>query len=63
MVPNKLNAWIVLLALTLALTEKTGVAKAHPCALPFEQHGRRALAFCFQFPEGLHTLFEAAAPD
>jgi Transposase DDE domain len=61
--PNKLCTLLALLAFTMALTAKTGVAKARLHAIPIKKHGRRAWSL---FALGLQTLrkiFAAARPD
>ena len=51
--PNKLCTLLALLAFAVALTVKTGVAKARLHAIPIKKHGRRAWSL---FALGLHTL-------
>ena len=61
--PNKLCTLLALLAFAVALTVKTGVARARLQAIPIKNHGRRAWSL---FALGLHTLrkiFVAASPD
>src|SRR5208282_5713723 len=61
--PNKLCTLLALLAFAVALTVKTGVAKARLHPIPVKKHGRPAWSL---FALGLHTLrkiFVAAAPD
>ena len=61
--PNKLSTLLSLLAFAVALTVKTGVAKARLRAIPIKKHGRRARSL---FALGLNTLrkiFAAATPD
>jgi hypothetical protein len=61
--PNKLSTLLSLLAFAVALTVKTGVAKACLYAIPIKKHGRRARSL---FALGLNTLrkiFVAATPD
>lgn len=61
--PNKLCTLLALLAFAVALTVKTGVARARLQAIPIKKHGRRA---CSLFALGLHTLrkiFVAASSD
>ena len=61
--PNKLCTLLALLAFAVALTVKTGVARARQQAIPIKRHGRRA---CSLFALGLHTLrkiFVAASHD
>ena len=61
--PNKLCTLLALLAFAVALTVKTGVARARLHAIPIKKHGRRAWSL---FALGLHTLrkiFAAASPD
>ena len=61
--PNKLCTLLALLAFAVALTVKTGVARARLHAIPIKKHGRRAWSL---FALGLQTLrkiFVAASPD
>jgi Transposase DDE domain len=61
--PDKLSTLLALLAFAVALSVKTGVAKACLRAIPIKKHGRRALSL---FALGLNTLrkiFAAASPD
>ena len=61
--PNKLCTLLALLAFAVALTVKTGVARARLHAIPIKKHGRRAWSL---FALGLYTLrkiFVAANPD
>ena len=61
--PDKLCTLLALLALAVALTVKTGVARARLHAIPIKKHGRRAWSL---FALGLNTLrkiFVAATPD
>ena len=51
--PNKLCTLLALLAFAMALTVKTGVARARLHAIPIKKHGRLA---CSLFALGLHTL-------
>ena len=51
--PNKLCTLLTLLAFAMALTVKTGVARARLHAIPTKKHGRLA---CSLFALGLHTL-------
>lgn len=61
--PNKLSTLLALLAFAVALTVKTGVAKAQLQTIPIKKHGRRAYSL---FALGLYTLrkiFVAASHD
>jgi hypothetical protein len=61
--PDKLCTLLALLAFAVALSVKTGVAKARLHAIPIKKHGRRAWSL---FALGLNTLrkiFAAASPD
>ena len=61
--PDKLCTLLALLAFAVALTVKTGVAKARLNDIPIKKHGRRAWSL---FALGLNTLrkiFVAATPD
>ena len=61
--PKKLCTLLALLAFALALTVKTGVARARLHDIPIKKHGRRAWSL---FALGLNTLrkiFVAASPD
>ena len=61
--PDKLGTLLALLAFAVALTVKTGVARAGLHAIPIKKHGRRAWSL---FALGLNTLrkiFIAASPD
>ena len=60
---NKLCTLLALLAIAVALTVKTGVARAQLHTIPIKNHGRRAWSL---FALGLHTfrkIFVAASPD
>ena len=61
--PNKLCTLLALLAFAVALTVKTGLARARLNAIPIKKHGRRAWSL---FALGLHTLrkiFVASNPN
>jgi hypothetical protein len=61
--PGKLGTLLALLAFAVALTVKTGVAKARLHDIPIKKHGRRAWSL---FALGLNTLrkiFVVASPD
>ena len=61
--PDKLCTLLALLAFAVALSVKTGVAKARLHAIPIKKHGRRAWSL---FALGLNTLrkiFAAGSPD
>ena len=61
--PDKLCTLLALLAFAVALTVKTGVAKARLHPITVKKHGRRAWSL---FALGLNTLrkvFTAASPD
>ena len=61
--PNKLCTLLALLAFAVALTVKTGVARARLQTIPIKKHGRRAWSL---FALGLQTLrkiFVAASHD
>ena len=56
--PHKLCTLLALLAFAVALTVKTGVAKARLHAIPIKKHGRRAWSL---FALGLHTFRKIVA--
>jgi Transposase DDE domain len=61
--PDKLCTLLALLAFAVALSVKTGAARARLHAIPIKTHGRRAWSL---FTLGLNTLrkiFAAASPD
>ena len=61
--PDKLCTLLALLAFAVALSVKTGVARARLHAIPIKTHGRRAWSL---FALGLNTLrkiFAAGSPD
>jgi hypothetical protein len=61
--PDKLGTLLALLAFAVALTVKTGVARARLHDIPIKKHGRRAWSL---FALGLNTLrkiFIVASPD